>query len=200
MKFILASNNPHKLGEFRAILSRLDLDIALISQREAGLLIEAEETGASFAENARIKARAAMEATGLPAVADDSGLCVDALGGAPGVLSARFTGRHGDSDEARCRFLLQKLEGIGNRSARFVCCICCLFPNGDMLEARGECEGEILLEPRGTNGFGYDPVFRPQGCAGSMAELSPEEKNRISHRGRALLRFQEELRSYYAQR
>jgi XTP/dITP diphosphohydrolase len=198
MKFILASNNPHKLGEFRAILSHLDIE--LISQREAGLFFEAEETGSSFAENARIKARAAVEASGLPAIADDSGLCVDALGGAPGVLSARFTGKHGDSDEARYRFLLEKLEGAEKRSARFVSCICCLFPNGEALEARGECEGEILSEPRGTNGFGYDPVFRPKGYTCSMAELSPDEKNRISHRGRALMRFKEELRSYYAKR
>jgi XTP/dITP diphosphohydrolase len=195
--FVLASNNPKKLAELRTILA--DLSLELLSQREAGLLLEAEETGATFEENAFIKAHAASEALGLPAIADDSGLCVDALGGAPGVLSARYTGRHDDTDEARCRFLLEKLRDEEHRAARFVSCICCRFPDGAVLRARGECGGEILREPRGTRGFGYDPVFLPTGESRSMAELSAEEKNRISHRGRALRQFREELRSYYAQ-
>ena len=196
MTFILASNNTEKLKELRDILS--DFGLTLCSQREAGLTLEVEETGDTFEENALLKARAAAEATGLPAIADDSGLCVDALGGAPGVHSARYTGRHGDSDAARTQLLLQNMQGEPNRTARFVSAICCVLPNGDTLSARGVCEGEILKEPRGTGGFGYDPVFLPTGSLRSMAELTAQEKNRISHRGQALRAFREKLRSYYA--
>ena len=195
-RLILASNNAKKLKELREILA--DAGVEVISQREAGCNFEVEETGETFEENAWLKASAVTAATGEAAIADDSGLCVDALGGAPGVLSARFTGNHEDSDEMRNRFLLEKMKNAEQRSARFVSCICCTLPNGDVLRSRGECEGEILYAPRGENGFGYDPVFfvKSAGCA--MAELSAEEKNRISHRAVALQRFQKELRDYNA--
>ena len=196
MKIILASNNKKKLTEMREILSALGVE--LMSQREAGCCFEVDETGATFEENAFLKAEAVTRATGMPAVADDSGLMVDALDGAPGIYSARFTGSHEDSDEARNAFLLKKLEGVEDRRARFVSCICCTFPNGDRLTARGECCGSILHEPVGENGFGYDPLFRPEGYDCSMAELTAEEKNAISHRGKAIRKFEEELRRYYA--
>ena len=192
MKLILASNNANKLKEFRSLVA--DLDIELLSQKEAGCDFEVEETGTTFEENAYLKAFAVTEATGISAVADDSGLCVDALGGEPGIYSARYGLGHAASDEERYRYLLQKMEGVEDRSARFVCCICCTFPDGSVIRSRGECEGEILLAPKGQNGFGYDPVFHPLCLDKSMAELSPEEKNAISHRGKALREFIEELR------
>ena len=192
MKLILASNNANKLKEFRSLVA--DLDIELLSQKEAGCDFEVEETGTTFEENAYLKASAVTEATGIAAVADDSGLCVDTLGGEPGIYSARYGLGHAASDEERYRYLLQKMEGVKDRSARFVCCICCTFPDGSVIRSRGECEGEILLAPKGQNGFGYDPVFHPLCLDKSMAELSPEEKNAISHRGKALRAFIEELR------
>ena len=196
MKLILASNNANKLKEFRSLVA--DLDIELLSQKEAGCDFEVEETGTTFEENAYLKASAVTEATGIAAVADDSGLCVDALGGEPGIYSARYGLGHAASDEERYRYLLQKMEGVEDRSARFVCCICCTFPDGSVIRSRGECEGEILRAPRGENGFGYDPVFFVRSAGRSMAELSAEEKNRISHRAVALKRFQKELRDYNA--
>ena len=192
MKLILASNNANKLKEFRSLVA--DLDIELLSQKEAGCDFEVEETGTTFEENAYLKASAVTEATGIAAVADDSGLCVDALGGEPGIYSARYGLGHAASDEERYRYLLQKMEGVEDRSARFVCCICCTFPDGSVIRSRGECEGEILLAPKGQNGFGYDPVFHPLCLDKSMAELSREEKNAISHRGKALRAFIKELR------
>ena len=196
MKLIMASNNKNKLREMQRILEGMGVEV--VSQREAGCDFEVEETGSTFAENAFLKAEAVVRAAGLPAVADDSGLMVDALDGAPGIYSARFTGSHEDSDEARVRFLLQKLEGVADRGAKFVSSICCVFPNGDTLRAEGECPGEIVFAPRGQNGFGYDPVFRPRGFDRTMAELAPEEKDRISHRGAAMRKFREELRNYNA--
>ena len=195
-RLILASNNAKKLRELRAILA--DTGIEVIPQREAGCDFEVEETGTTFEENAYLKASAVTAATGEAAIADDSGLCVDALRGAPGVYSARFTGNHADSDDARNRFLLEKMKNQEQRSARFVSCICCTLLNGDVLRSRGTCEGEILYAPRGENGFGYDPVFLVAETGCSMAELSAEEKNRISHRAAALRRFKEELREYNA--
>lgn len=192
MKLILASNNANKLKEFRSLVA--DLDIELISQREAGCDFEVEETGMTFEENAWLKASAVTAATGIAAVADDSGLCVDALGGEPGIYSARYGLGHAASDQERYRYLLQKMEGVEDRSARFVCCICCTFPDGSVIRSRGECEGEILFAPKGQNGFGYDPVFHPLCLDKGMAELTPEEKNAISHRGKALRAFLEELR------
>ena len=195
MNLIMASNNPAKLEEMRQLLS--GLGIAVVSQREAGCYFAVEETGATFEENAFLKAEAVAKATGQPAVADDSGLMVEALGGAPGVLSARFTGNHGDSDEARNAFLLEKLEGQTNRRAKFVSCVCCTFPNGDVLRTRGEMRGEIAAAPRGSAGFGYDPLFLADDYPGrTNGELEPGEKNAASHRGRALREFAEKLEEY----
>lgn len=196
MRIILASNNGHKAEEFAQILAPTGIEI--IPQRDAGCLLEPEETGSSFQENAYIKAHAVMEATGLPAVADDSGLMVDALDGAPGVHSARYTGDHDDTDYNRRALLLRNMEGVEQRSARFVSAICCCFPNGDTLRSLGVCEGRIAPEMRGSNGFGYDPVFLPEGCDRTTAEMSAQEKNAISHRGKALRAFAEELRNYNA--
>ena len=194
MELILASNNKKKLSEMRRILAELGVEV--VSQREAGCDFEVDETGTTFAENAYLKAKTVTDATGKPAVADDSGLMVKALGGAPGIYSARFTGNHADSDEDRVRFLLKKLDGAADRAAKFVSSICCTFPDGDTLRAEGECRGSILFAPRGENGFGYDPVFLPEGFDRSMAELSPDEKDAISHRGKALGIFKEELKKY----
>jgi len=192
MRFILASNNRKKLDELREILSGFGAEV--VSQREAGLDIEAEETGTTFEENALIKAHAACNALKEPSIADDSGLVVEALDGAPGVYSARYGGCN--SDPERMALLLKNMDGKENRKAKFVSCVACVFPNGDVLTARGECEGEIALEPRGNGGFGYDPVFLlPSGK--TMAELDPAEKNAVSHRGSALKKFELELRKYY---
>lgn len=194
MKLVLASDNKNKLREFRTLFDGFGIE--LLSKAEAGCTEEVEETGETFAENARIKAEAVMRATHLPAVADDSGLCVDALGGAPGVYSARYTGCHTDTDIDRYELLLRNLDGRTDRSARFVCALCCVFPNGDVLAAEAACEGDILKAPRGENGFGYDPIFQPEGFERSMAELTMEEKNAISHRGKALVRFKHEWEKY----
>lgn len=196
MKLILASNNAKKIIELRELLA--DMGVEVLSQREAGCVFEVDETGTTFEENAYLKAKAVTDYTGLPAVADDSGLAVDALGGAPGVYSARFGGAECRSDEDRLNLLLKKMEAEEQRTARFVSCIACTFPNGDILRARGECEGAILRAPRGSGGFGYDPIFLPEGSEQSMAEMAAEEKNRISHRGKALEIFKRELREYYA--
>ncbi len=182
-RFVLASHNKAKLTEMRDILG--ELGIRVISQAEAGVDVEPEETGTTFEENALIKARAVMEASGLPAVADDSGLMVDALGGAPGVYSARYGGGHDRSDGDRNAFLLKNLENEEHRSAKFVSVIAVVWPDGRSVTARGEVCGAIAREERGSNGFGYDPLFElPDGR--HMAELSSEEKNSISHRGNAL--------------
>ncbi len=194
MKLILASNNAHKLREFREILSPLGIEI--IPQSEAGCHFEVDETGTTFEENAYLKAEAVTAATGLPAVADDSGLVVDALGGEPGIYSARYTGNHEDTDEDRTALVLKRMEGVEQRSARFVSCISCTFPNGDRIDTRGECEGHIQNEASGKNGFGYDPIFRPVGYARSTAEMTPDEKNAISHRGKSLREFYEKLKEY----
>ena len=194
MKLILASNNRNKLKEFRELVSGMGIE--LISQKEAGCDFEVDENGTTFEENAYLKASAVTKATGLPAVADDSGLVVDALNGEPGIYSARYGPGHAASDSDRYNYLLQKMEGITDRSARFVCCMCCTFPNGDVLTSRGECEGEIMYAPLGTNGFGYDPVFHPLCTDKQMAELTPEEKNAISHRGKALRSFLPQLEEY----
>ena len=191
---ILASNNAHKLEEFRAIFA--DMGIEIIPQSAAGCHFEVDETGETFEENAYLKAIAVTRATGQPAVADDSGLMVDALGGAPGVHSARYTGRHEDSDAARYTLLLHNLGDRTDRTARFVSCICCTFPNGDVLRARGTCEGRIATYMKGENGFGYDAMFIAEGHDITMAEMTHEQKNEISHRGRALREFARVLKEY----
>ncbi len=196
MKIILASNNKGKLREMRELLAELGIEV--LSQREAGFDIEVEETGTTFEENSYLKASAITDLSGLPAVADDSGLMVDYLGGEPGVYSARYTGNHEDSDEDRYMYLLKKMEGVTDRRAKFVSAVCCTFPNGDVIRTRGECHGNILYAPVGEHGFGYDPIFGPECSEGSMAQLTDEEKNAISHRGKAVREFIEKLREYYA--
>lgn len=196
MKIILASNNQKKLKELKAILS--DMDVELMSQREAGCNFEVEETGTTFAENAYLKAKAVADATGVITVADDSGLMVDTLNGEPSVYSARYApGGHDVSDKEKYMYLLSKLIGVEDRKAKFVSSICCIFPNGDIIRTEGEVHGVILTEPDGEGGFGYDPVFRPDGFEHSMAVLGPEVKNQISHRANALKKFRKELEKYY---
>lgn len=195
MRFILASSNSKKLKEMREILSELGVEV--VSQSEAGINIEVEETGDTFEENARLKAEAVMEASGLPAIADDSGLMVDALGGAPGIYSARYGTKECKNDTERTNFLLRNMGDTENRTARFVSSIACAFPDGRRLTARGECEGLILKQPRGSGGFGYDPVFYLPEFKLTMAEMTAEEKNKVSHRGRALHDFKIELKKIY---
>lgn len=192
MKLVLASKNPKKLKEMNEILSALGVEVCL--QADVGVDVDVEETGTTFEENSMLKAKAVMEASGLPAVADDSGLCVDALNGAPGVYSARYGGP-GLDDEGRYRLLLENLRGQP-RAAKFVSVITCCFPNGDVLAARGECPGTIAFAPQGMGGFGYDPVFFVPGLKKTFAQLTPEEKNAISHRGKALAAFSEKLAAY----
>ena len=194
--FILASNNKKKLVEMREILSKMGY--ILCSQREAGCDFEVEENGTTFAENAYLKASAVTAFTGKPAIADDSGLVVDALDGSPGIYSARYGGDACASDVERYELLLRNMEGKANRSARFVSSIVCTFPNGDVIRAEGTCEGSIRTVPAGDGGFGYDPIFQPEGMEVSMAELTSEEKHAISHRGNAIREFQERLIEYYA--
>lgn len=193
MRFVLASNNKKKLIEMREILGELGIEV--MSQAEAGIESSPEETGTTFRENSLIKAEAACKASGLPALADDSGLVVDALDGAPGVYSARYGGE-GLDDRQRYELLLNNMENMENRSARFVSCVCAVFPNGDSIAAEGTCEGKILYEPLGTGGFGYDPIFYSDIMGKAMAELTHEEKNSISHRGNAMRKFAPLLREY----
>ncbi len=190
MKVVLASQNRHKLAEIQAILAQYDMELVL--QSDLGLQIDVDETGESFEENSELKARAVMEATGLPAVADDSGLCVDVLGGAPGIYSARYGAPDCVTDRDRLNHLLNNLRGVRSeeRTARFVCVITLVWPDGRKLVARGSCEGLITFEPRGEDGFGYDPVFYvpSQGC--TFAQMGAERKNAISHRANALHRLE----------
>lgn len=181
MRFVLASHNAKKLAELSAILGRLGIEVVPLPENAP----EPDEDGQTFEENARIKARSAYQYTGLPAIADDSGLEVDALGGAPGVRSARY---YPGSDADRNWFLLKQMENVGDceREARFVCAICCILPDGKEICVRGECEGEILTSLHGAGGFGYDPLFYVREYDCTFAELPQETKNRISHRGRAL--------------
>lgn len=199
-----ASNNAGKLKELRRILEAMGHEVR--SLRELGVDLDPEETGTTFAENARIKAEAFCRATGLPTVADDSGLCVDALDGAPGVYSARYCGRHGD-DAANNRKLLENMKNIPaqDRAARFVSAVCFVLPGGGALTVLGECPGWIDFREKGANGFGYDPLFvpdrvgLPDGSTAentarrSYAELTDAEKDAISHRGRAMEKLQAEL-------
>jgi XTP/dITP diphosphohydrolase len=194
MTFILASNNMGKVREFKEILE--PLGFGLIPQAVAGVNFEVNETGDTFEENAYLKASSVAQYTRFPAVADDSGLCVDALDGAPGVHSARFGGGKEWTDAQKYEYLLEKLEGVEDRRAKFVSCICCVFPDGTVLRARGECPGRILTQPAGTAGFGYDPVFAPEGYDQSFAQLGDDVKYTLSHRARSLARFREELERY----
>ena len=195
MKVVLASKNPHKLVEISKITEKFGME--LVMESDLGVDIDVEETGLSFEQNSFLKAEAVMKASGLPVLADDSGLMVDSLDGAPGVYSARYG--HKNSDAERIDYLLANLKDVpaGSRAAKFVCVITCLWPDGRKIVARGECPGEILFAPQGTGGFGYDPVFFLPELGKTYAELTPAEKNAISHRARALQAFcriyQEEL-------
>lgn len=189
MKVVLASHNQKKMVEMKAILSQMGVED--LSQAEVGMDLEPEETGTTFEENARIKAQAVMQATGLPAIADDSGLMVDALGGDPGVYSARYGGP-GLDDTGRWQLLLKNMAGESNRACKFVSVICCAFPDGGEVMARGECPGILAQGPSGDGGFGYDPIFYLPQLGKTMAQLTPAEKNQISHRARALAGFQKE--------
>lgn len=190
MKFVLASRNPGKLKEMQAILGGLGVEVAL--QSDLGLSVDVEETGTTFAENALLKAEAVCAASGLPAIADDSGLCVDALQGAPGVYTARYGGP-GLDDAGRCRLLLQNMHGLSPRTCRFETAIACVFPDGTVLTAQGRCDGTVAYAPMGTDGFGYDPVFFVPKRKKTFAQLTAEEKNAISHRGQALRAFAQAL-------
>lgn len=187
MKLVLASNNAHKLEELRAILSTLGMDV--VPQKELDIHIEPDENGTTFEENSYIKAKTIMDACGLPTIADDSGLMVETLGGEPGVYSARYGGETCKTDRDRLNHLLSKMQGAENRRAKFVCVITLLTPSGEKLVARGECPGVILDAPQGENGFGYDPVFYVEEAGCTFAQLPSSEKNRISHRARALEKF-----------
>ena len=193
MKFVLASHNKGKLAEMQAILGELGVEVVMPA--DVGVDIDVEETGTTFAENAGLKAQAIMQASGLPAIADDSGLCVDALNGGPGVYSARYGGGELD-DRGRDTLLLQNMRGSMTRAAHFHTSVVCLFPDGTELTAEGECPGTIAYAPMGDGGFGYDPVFFVPGLRKTFAQLTAEEKNAISHRGNALRAFAAELKEY----
>ena len=193
MRFVLATHNPGKLREMGEILK--DFGIEVVSPRDLGLAVDVEETGTTFAENAMLKAKAICKAAGLPAIADDSGLCVDALGGAPGVYSARYGGE-GLDDKGRYMLLLSSLRGAPTRAAHFACAVACAFPNGDTLTAEGRCDGSIAYAPLGEGGFGYDPVFLLPGTGKTFGQLTQEEKSAVSHRGRALKDFAGKLEAY----
>lgn len=194
MDFILATNNMKKLAEMQRILSPLGINV--VTAKALGIELEdVEETGTTFEENARLKATAACKETNMPAIADDSGLCVDYLNGAPGIFSARFSGEHGN-DEKNNDLLLEKLKGVEpeQRTAHYACAICCVFPNGKEITVRGECNGTIGFERDGNEGFGYDPLFLVNGR--SFGRYTAEEKDKISHRGNALRKLKAELEKY----
>jgi XTP/dITP diphosphohydrolase len=210
LKICAATGNAGKLAELRRILEAQGHTV--VSQKQLGITLEPDETGATFAENAKIKAEAICKASGLPTIADDSGLCVEALGGAPGVYSARFCGRHGD-DEANNDKLLAEMAAVpaGRRAAKFVSAVCFMLPDGRSLTCLGECPGTVAAARMpGDYGFGYDPLFVPEECGlpgggkrpnaegRSYAQLTPAEKDAISHRGRALEGLNAELPAFLA--
>ena len=194
MKVVLASKNPHKLVEISKITEKFGFDLVL--QSELGVDIDVEETGTTFEENSLLKAEAVMKATGLPALADDSGIAVDALNGEPGIYSARYGFDESLDDWGRLKLLLKNTEHVpdGQRQAQFVCVISFVTPEGRVIQARGEIHGELTREPRGENGFGYDPIFYYPPYGMTTAEMSSEAKNEVSHRGNALKVFYEKLK------
>ena len=192
MKLIIASNNKDKIIEIKAILSEFFDDI--VSLREAGIEHETVEDGISFMQNARKKATEIAELSGCCSIADDSGICVDALGGAPGIFSARFCGHHGDDAENN-RMLLEKMKDKPDRRAHYTCAIALAFPDGQIIEAEDYFYGEIAYDEKGENGFGYDPLFYLPEYGCTSAQISPEEKNRISHRAKALKSLVKKLQS-----
>lgn len=194
MKVVLASKNPHKLVEISKITEKFDIE--LVMESDLGVDIDVEETGTTFEENSFLKANAVMQATGLPALADDSGIAVDALNGEPGVYSARYGFDDTLDDWGRLQLLLKNTEHVpdGQRQAQFVCVITLVTPQGQVIQARGEVHGELLREPAGEGGFGYDPIFYYPPYGKSLAEVSAEEKNQVSHRANALKAFYEKLK------
>jgi XTP/dITP diphosphohydrolase len=188
MKFVLATRNTHKATELKRILEELDLDCELLTVADFPDAPEVEETEDTFAGNALLKARALAEHTGIAAIADDSGLCVDALDGNPGVLSARWSGATENVDQANLELVLEQIKDVSseNRGAKFVCAAVAVFPSGEELVAIGEMVGHLLDEPTGENGFGYDPIFVPQGYEVTNAQMPGSQKDAISHRGKAL--------------
>ena len=194
MKVVLASKNKHKLVEISKITEKFGFELVL--QSELGIDIDVEETGTTFEENSFIKAEAVMKATGLPALADDSGIAVDALNGEPGIYSARYGFDDSLDDWGRLLLLLKNTEHVpdGQRQAQFVCVITMVTPDGKVIQARGEIHGELLREARGENGFGYDPIFYYPPAGMSTAEMSPEDKNKVSHRANALNAFYTKLK------
>ena len=194
MKVVLASKNAHKLKEISKITEKFDMELVLESQ--LGVDIDVEETGTTFEENSFIKAEAVMKATGLPALADDSGIAVDALNGEPGIYSARYGFDPSLDDWGRLELLLKNTEQVpdGQRQAQFVCVITFVTPDGKVIQARGEVHGELLRAPAGEGGFGYDPIFYYPPFGKSLAQVSPAEKNSVSHRANALKVFYEKLK------
>lgn len=194
MDFLIATHNMKKREEMSRILGPIGVK-ALLAEEIGIELTDAEETGTTFEENAFIKAQSGCIESGMPCIADDSGLCIDALNGDPGVYSARYSGGHGN-DDANNALVLKNLEGVPmeKRTARYVAAICCVFPDGRKITVRGECEGRIDFKMTGNGGFGYDPMFLPEAFPGkTMAQLTAEEKDSISHRGKALRLLQEQL-------
>ncbi len=194
MKVVLASKNKHKLEEISKITQKFDMELVLESQ--LGVDIDVEETGSTFEENSYLKAEAVMKATGLPALADDSGIAVDALNGEPGIYSARYGFDDSLDDWGRLQLLLKNTEQVPDdkRQAKFVCVITLVTPQGQTIQARGEVHGMLLRAPAGENGFGYDPIFYYPPLGKSLAQVTAEEKNQVSHRANALKVFYEKLK------
>ena len=194
MRVVLASKNPHKLVEIRQITDKFGFE--LILQSELGVDLDVEETGTTFEENSLLKAKAVMEATGLPAIADDSGICVDALNGEPGIYSARYGFDDSLDDWGRLQLLLKNTEHVpdGQRQAKFVCVITFITSDGATIQARGEIHGELTRAPYGENGFGYDPIFYYPPMDKTTSQMTAEEKNRVSHRANALNLFYQKLK------
>ena len=194
MRVVLASKNPHKLVEISKITEKFGFELVL--QSELGVDIDVEETGTTFEENSFLKADAVMKATGLPALADDSGIAVDALNGEPGIYSARYGFDESLDDWGRLLLLLKNTEQVpdGQRQAQFVCVITMVSPDGQVIQARGEIHGELTREAKGENGFGYDPIFYYPPLGKTTAELTPEEKNQVSHRANARRVLNEKLK------
>jgi XTP/dITP diphosphohydrolase len=193
-RVVLATRNKHKIDELRAILAATGVEVELLGVAEFPDLPDVAETGVTFAENALLKAVDVASRTGLPAIADDSGLCVDVLGGAPGIFSARWAGKHG-ADKANLDLLLAQLADIadGHRQAHFACAAALALPDGTQVVREGRIDGTLLHAPRGSNGFGYDPIFLPDGYERTTAEMPADEKNAISHRTRAFQALAQDL-------